>query len=191
MIHKIKCVLNAIGWEDCTGSMSCIFCVEYMSPSGRKSILKVFLKKEIKIISIGYKERHSKPGRLHSFTLQLVHPPPVVPCLSLHLLMPLNTTQKWYKHTWNTPKTWCYNYRQCGVKHKRCCQTGGFILFRFFVCVISISTSVNKEIELFKDLPSFQNSIVFFSICNSFEAATIFFASSESVNKKNHRQPQC
>lgn len=32
----------------------------------------------------------------------------------------------------------------------------------FFVCVISISTSVNKEIELFKDLPSFQNPIVFF-----------------------------
>ncbi len=148
-------------------SMSCIFCVEYMSPSGRKSILKVFLKKEkIKIISIGYKERHSKPGRLHSFTLQLVHPPPVVPCLSLHLLMPLNTTQKWYKHTWNTPKTSCYNYRQCGVKHKRCCQTGGFILF-WFLCVCDIYIYISKQ----------RNRIVqrlaFFSKSNSFFQSVI------------------
>ncbi len=69
------------------------------------------------------------------------------------------------------------------MKHKRCCQTGGFILFWFFVCVIYIYISKQRN-RIVQRLAFFSKSNSFFFICNSFEAYN-FFASSKSVNNKS------
>lgn len=115
-----------------------------MAPDGRKSILKVFLKR---------KKRLNRVQRLHSFTLQLVEPPPR---LSLHLLMPQNNTK--HKHLITITTILAQTHT------KTCFQTAGFILFYCDIYCIS----VNKEKQLFKDL------ILFFSKSNSLSWSPVF-----------------